>query len=101
MYEKYKWRKNTKVYKLYVQSKNGEIKEVRREEIFKDENYSVYTLGDRVFINFVMKPKRQLMVALKSRGYWWNAYDGAWSTYLSKLDIDFVSNLSTKYEKYI
>ena len=30
--------------------------------------------GDRVYIEFLMRPKRQLIVALKSRGWWWNSY---------------------------
>lgn len=48
-----------------------------------------------------MRPQRQLIVALKSRKWWWNSYKKAWSTYLEKLDKEWVSNISSQYEKYI
>ena len=104
-YEKYneifKWRKNSNIYKLYKQSLNGEIVEIKKEIFFEDENLIAFTEGDRAYIKFVMKPQRQLIIALKSRKWWWNAYKGAWSTYLNRLDKEWVSNISTKYEKYI
>ena len=70
-YEKYnevfKWRKNSNIYKLYQQSLNGEIKEVKKEIFFEDENFTAFTEGNRAYIKFIMKPQRQLIVALKSR----------------------------------
>lgn len=104
-YEKYepifKWRKNSNIYKLYQKSLNGEIKEIRKEIFFQDDNLTAYIEGDRAYIKFVMKPQRQLIVALKSRKWWWNSYKNAWSTYLSKLDKKWVSNISERYNKYV
>lgn len=104
-YEKYqpifKWRKNSNIYKLYQKSLNGEIKEIRKEVFFQDDNLTAYIEGDRAYIKFVMKPQRQLIVALKSRKWWWNSYKNAWSTYLSKLDKEWVSNISERYNKYV
>jgi hypothetical protein len=104
-YEKYnevfKWRKNSNIYKLYQQSLNGEIKEKRKEIFFEDENLTAFIEGDRAYIKFIMKPQRQLIVALKSRKWWWNSYKNAWSTYVEKLDKEWVSNISERYEKYI
>lgn len=97
----FKWRKNSNIYKLYQKSLNGEIKEIRKEIFFQDDNLTAYIEGDRAYIKFIMKPQRQLIVALKSRKWWWNSYKSAWSTYLSKLDKEWVSNISERYNKYI
>ena len=104
-YEKYnevfKWRKNSNIYKLYQQSLNGEIKEVKKEIFFEDENFTAFTEGNRAYIKFIMKPQRQLIVALKSRKWWWNSYKKAWSIYLEKLDKEWVSSISERYAKYV
>ena len=98
---KYKWRKNTNAYKLYEKHKAGEVQEVKKEIIFENADYTAFTEGDRAYIKFTMKPQRQLIVALKSRKWWWNARVNAWSTYLNKLDSDWVKGLSIQYQKYI
>ncbi len=104
-YEKYdevfKWRKNSNIYKLYQKSLNGEVKEIKKEIFFEDENLIAFIENDRAYIKFIMRPKRQLIVALKSRKWWWNSYKKAWSTYLERLDKDWVSNISEKYTKYV
>ena len=105
IYEEYdkifKWRKNSNIYKLYQNSLNGEIKEIKKEIFFEDKNLTAFIEGDRAYIKFVMKPQRQLIVALKSRKWWWNSNKNAWSTYLYKLDKEWVSNISERYAKYI
>lgn len=101
MYPEYKWRKNSTIAKLYQKSITGELKEIRKEIFFEDDNFTAYTEGDRVYIKFVMKPKRQLIMALKSRKYWWNSYENAWSTYLDKLDVEWVKSISARYKDYI
>lgn len=101
LYPEYKWRKNSTIAKLYQKSVAGEIKEIRKEVFFDDENLTAYMEGDRAYIKFVMKPKRQLHVALKSRGWWWNSYARAYSTYPDRLDKEWVSSISTRYAVYI
>lgn len=101
LYPEYKWRKNSTIAKLYQKSLAGEIKEIRKEVFFEDANLTAYKEGDRVYIKFLMRPKRQLIVALKSRGWWWNSYKNAWSTYPDKLDPEWVASISEKYAKYI
>ncbi len=104
-YEKYnevfKWRKNSNIYKLYKESLNGEINEIKKEIFFEDENLTAFIEGDRAYIKFIMKPQRQLIVALKSRKWWWNSYKKAWSIYLEKLDKEWVSSISERYAKYV
>ena len=80
-YPKFKWRKNSIIFKVYQSSMNGEIKEIRKEVIFEDENFTAYIEGDRAYIRFPMRIQRQLIVALKSRKWWWNSNKKAWSTY--------------------
>ena len=58
-------------------------------------------MGDRAYIKFVMKPRQQLIVALKSRKWRWNSYEEAWSTYLDKLDKEWVQSISTRYADYV
>ena len=98
---KYRWRKNSAIYKLYLASKEGKVKEIRKEVFFEDANLTAYTEGDRAYIHFTMRPARQLIVALKSRKWWWNSGRGAWSTYLDRLDREWVAGISTQYAKYV
>lgn len=100
-YPKYKWRKNSNLYKLYEAAKNGKLVANTRETFFEDANFTAYRYKDRAFIKFTMRPQRQLIVALKGRGWWWNSYEGAWSTYLNKVDEAWVAGISTQYAKYI
>ena len=98
---KYKWRKNTVVAKLYAAACDGTLKIAQKEEIYGNADFTAYKYGDRVFIKFMLKPQRQLIVALKSRGFWWNANEGAWSTYAEKADHDWIKTISERYGKYI
>ena len=101
LYPEYKWRKNSTIAKLYQQSLASEIKEIRKEIFFEDENLTAYLEGDRAYIKFIMRPKRQLHVALRSRGWWWNGYGKAYSTYPDRLDKEWVSTISSRYANYI
>lgn len=74
---------------------------LNRQKLFEDENLVAYTMGDRAYIKFVMKPRQQLIVALKSRKWWWNSNEEAWSTYLDKLDKEWVQSISTRYADYV
>ena len=87
-----------------IESKSSELDEkveIKKEIFFEDENLTAYTEGDRAYIKFIMRPQRQLIVALKSRKWWWNSTKKAWSTYLNKLDKEWVSTISERYSKYI
>lgn len=97
--EKYPFKKNTVAYKLYQNIDN--IIEKKKDVICDNADYTAYTEGNRAYIRFTLRPKRQLHVALKSRGWWWNSYENAYSTYLNRLDRDWVCSISEKYSKYI
>lgn len=101
LYPEYKWRKNSTICKLYEAIKAGTLKPIVKETFFSDDNLTAFTEGDRVYIKFLTKPKRQLIVALKSRGWWWNSRQSAWSTYLDRLDKEWVAEISSRYGQYI
>lgn len=101
MLPKYRWRKNSNIYKLYLRSKAGEVKEIKKETMFEDDSLTAYKEGDRYYIKFVLRCKRQLHVALKSRGWWWNSYEKAYSTYLDRFDLDWVKSISERYAAYL
>lgn len=99
--KKYRWRKNSVIARLYAAGKEGKLAKLNRQKFFEDENLVAYTMGDRAYIKFVMKPQQQLIVALKSRKWWWNSNEEAWSTYLDKLDKEWVQSISTRYTDYV
>lgn len=105
LYEKYypifRWRKNSNIYKLYQASLAGEVKENTRKVIYEDENFVCYIEGDRAYARFTMKIQRQLLVAFKNRGWWWNSHKKALSTYPSRVNKEWIETISTQYAKYI
>lgn len=101
MLPKYRWRKNSNIYKLYLRAKAGEVQEIRKEVVFEDDNFTAYKEGDRYYIKFVLRCKRQLHVALKGHRWWWNSYEQAYSTYLNRFDLDWVKSISERYAAYL
>jgi len=99
--DKYKWRKNSTIYKLYEKSIAGEVQEIKKEIVAETPDFTAYTEGDRAYIKFIMRPQRQLIFALKSRGWWWNSLKGAWSTHLNKADWEWVKTIGTRYAAYV
>lgn len=101
--DKLKFRKNSNVYKVYVDIKeNGRSFEKKPAEVlFENVDYKVYSKNERIFIKFTMRPARQLIVALKSRGYWWNTNENAWSTYPKRYNKEWAEHISDDYKKYI
>lgn len=97
----FKFRKSTKISRLYSKAKGGEQIAAEKKEIFSDENLTAYTEGGRVYLRFITPPAQQLKFAMKKRGYWWNAYRSEWSTYENRLDGEWIKSISTRYEKYI
>ena len=98
---KYKWRKNSGIAQLYARSKAGEVTEIRKEIKVEHPDYVGYTEGNRAYIRFMLRPQRQLIVALKSRKWWWNSLKGAWSTYLDRADWEWVASIGERYGRYI
>ena len=75
--------------------------QIKTEIIYEDDDLTAYTEGDRACIKFKMKPKRQLIIALRGRKWWWNTNYDIWSTYLNRADWDWVKTISKRYAKYV
>lgn len=99
----YNWRKNSNIYKMYQAAKEGKLEEKNEKILFQDENYRVYSKKNRIFIKFVFEIKNQLRFALKRKGFFWNSYEKAWSTYFYryKENKDWTENISEQYKSYI
>lgn len=99
----YNWRKNSNIYKLYKAAKEGKLEEKNEKILFQDENYRVYSKKDRIFIKFVFEIKNQLRFALKRKGFFWNSYEKAWSTYPYRYEQnkEWTENISEQYKCYI
>ena len=110
LYEKYDkqlhFRKNTTAAKLYEKVKAGEYKGLKGpKKLFESDSYNVYQkrikAGERVFLNFPVQPKPQMIWALKKRGWHWNDLENAWSVPVDKYDEKFVKGIEENYEKYL
>ena len=101
MQPKYRWRKNSSIAQLYARSKAGEVTEIRKVVKVEHSDYVGYIEGDRAYIRFTLRPQRQLIVALKSRKWWWNSRKGAWSTYLDRADWGWVASIGQRYGRYV
>ena len=110
LYEKYDkqlhFRKNTTAAKLYEKVRAGEYKGLKGpKKLFESDSYNVYQknikAGERVFLNFPVRPKPQMIWALKKRGWHWNDLENAWSVPVDKYDEKFVKGIEENYEKYL
>lgn len=86
--------------------KKGEYKGLKApKKLFESDSYNVYQknikAGERVFINFPVPPKPQMIWALKKRGWHWNDLENAWSVPVDKYDEKFVKGIEENYEKYL
>lgn len=62
LHEKYRWRKNSVIAKLYAAGKEGKLANLNRQKFFEDENLVAYTMGDRACRNH----KPEILLRLRS-----------------------------------
>lgn len=93
------FRKSSVAWKLYQQREDAPARGPR--ELFKDENLTVTASDGRVYLQFRMRPKPQLIFALKKRGYWWNSHVQAWSTYENRADKEWLEQITAEYKQYL
>ena len=110
LYEKYDkhlhFRKNTNAAKLYEQIKTGKYTGLKGpKKLYESDSYKVYQknikAGERVFLNFPVQPKPQMIWALKKRGWHWNDLENAWGVPVDKYDEKFVKGIEENYSKYL
>ena len=51
--------------------------------------------------NLIKTHPEEVAAALKKKGWWWNSYKSAWSTYLDRVNTEWIKNISEKYEEYL
>lgn len=105
-----KIRKNSTIYKCKLLIDEG-VKAVPMQVIeFEDYRLILNHAKERMFIEFFQKPQRQLIRALKSRGFYWNNRACAWSTHIDRYDSlkEWIDHMGTgvdrtpaDYEKYL
>lgn len=85
------------------ESKTNNLNMILENEYLK-VYYADIQAGRRIALEFKSRPKQQLIFALKSRKYHWNAYIKAWTLRECNFDIEFIKSLtdeSGKYYKYL
>ncbi len=110
LYEKYDkehhFRKGTNAAKTYEKIKAGEFKIKKgAEKLYENDSLNAYkktiNAGERVFVKFTTKPKPQLIRAMKSRGWHWNALEGAWGIKPERYDEEYLKGIEERYAKYL
>ena len=107
------YRKNTNMYKAYKQVLDGNLSSEKIQKKDAEDNKVLFTCsdytvrkvkiqaGDRIGIEFMFRPKPQLIYALKKRGFTWHSLKGLWVCKPEKFDLEWAKNISKQYEKYI
>lgn len=90
-------------YGKCIREKNNKREAIFQCDDYKIVEYELKTGEKRIGFHFVMKIKRQLQVALKSRGFRWNATAGLWGSTIENYDRhkEWCHNLSQNYNNYI
>jgi len=73
----------------------------KRAEMAGDKDIAAFEVLFNQAQSVINQMRGQLIVALKSRGWWWNSRVDAWSTYLHKLDREWVGTISERYAAYL
>lgn len=107
------YRKNTNIYKAYKQVLDGNLSSEKIQKKDAEDNKVIFTCsdyivrkvkiqaGDRIGIEFMFRPKNQLIYALKKRGFTWYSLKGLWICKPEKFDLEWAKNISKQYEKFI
>lgn len=111
LYEKYDselhFRKGTNADKVYQSVKSGTFqKAAPPKKLHETDHLNTYQSKlksgeDRVFLKFTTRPKPQMIMALKRRGWHWNALESAWSVPVGKYDEAFIKGIDERYAKYL
>lgn len=97
--QKYEFKKTSIPYKIYNNMLN--VEQISQVPIYSDDDFTAYEESDKLCIGFRMKPQRQLIVALKSRGFVWISAHEVWRA-KSTADLkEWIKTIPVRYESYI
>ena len=97
--QKIPFKKNSVAYKIY----HGLIKieEIIQSPIYSDADFCAYQESEKIVVEFRLKPQRQLIVALKSRKFYWDSSNEVWKAQFTEELKNWVKAIREKYNDYI
>ena len=78
-----------------------EVEKIERVSLYTDGDFTAYEEQGKISIDFRLKPQRQLIVALKSRGFAWIAAHSVWRANATDEVRAWVLTIAERYEQYI
>ena len=90
------FKKSTIPYKIYHNIEK--INQLQKVIILENDDVSIWQ-DEKTYIKFKMKPKPQLIFALKKKGFYWNAHNGCWQN--KKVNIEWLKEFEEMYGEYI
>lgn len=97
--ESHEFKKSSTPYKIYHNILA--IEPIIQEQIYKDNDLTIYKEQGKICIRFRLKPQRQLIVALKSRNFYWIAVERVWKANATDELIDWAKTIAERYDAYI
>lgn len=79
------FKKSSTAYKLYHNLIY--VMPIKQVTLYSDGDFSVIEEDGKIYIDFRLKPQRQLIVAMKSRRFYWNNHRCVWSANAGVLHI--------------
>lgn len=97
--EECEFKKTSIPYKIYHNL--IEVEKVEQITLYADGDFTAYEEQGKISIDFRLKPQRQLIVALKSRGFAWIAAHSVWRANATDEIRSWVLTIAEKYIDYI
>lgn len=94
-----KFKKSTIAYKLYHNL--IAVDEIKQEVLYRDGDFSVIEENGKILIDFRLKPQRQLIVAMKSRYFYWDSHRYVWAATATDSLREWAKTIRNRYEQYI
>ena len=97
--KKHEFKKTSIPYKIH----HGliEVEKIEQIPLYADGDFTAYEEQGKISIDFRLKPQRQLIVALKSRGFTWIAAHSVWRANANDDLKEWVLTIAERYEQYI
>ena len=93
------FKKSSTAYKLYHNLIY--VMPIKQATLYSDGDFSVVEEDGKIYIDFRLKPQRPLIVAMKSRRFYWNNHRCVWSANATDDLREWVKTIRDRYEQYI
>lgn len=78
-----------------------DVEQIVQVPIYSDGDFSAYEEQGKICIGFRLRPQRQMIVALKSRGFVWVSAHELWKATATDELINWTKTIAERYEQYI